>query len=327
MRTVKKLTPVSVADQEKIISSPKTRLVHRELMMTFPAMSELEIGGSASDKAMGLYVTVAAWNLERCLFVEQSAEKLSTLGADVVLLSEMDSGMARSSQRHTARDLGELLGMQYCYGVEFYEMGLGSTIEIERFCSDDQNDFGWHGNAILSKIPIEKALLVRLDDHGHWFCTDEFADPAQPRIGGRMAIAAIINGICFVTTHLESAAKSDYRCSQMKILLDKVEPFANGLPILIGGDLNTGNQMPPDYDWRRETLFRYCEERGYDWSFNPSGYTTRPSLITIAPENKMKLDWFTTKGLEVVQAGIEPSINNNGTPLSDHDCIWLRAKV
>lgn len=326
-RIVETLTPVSVAEQQKILTAPKTSDSHLELMAVVPAMSEIEKGGQASASTFGEQIKVAAWNLERCLFVEQSAKKLSSLKVDVVLLSEMDCGMARSAQRHTTRDMAEQLGMQYCYGVEFYEMGLGGPVEVQHFCREDYNLVGWHGNAIMSKAPIDDLMLVRLDDHGHWFCTDKFADPEQPRIGGRMAIVAMIQGICFVTTHLESAAKAVHRRDQIAILLSAIDEFADGSPVIIGGDLNTGNHMPPNYDWRDETLFEYCEENGYDFSFNPEGFTTRQSLITRAPSQKMKLDWFLTKHLQIVEAGIESSIDEDGTPLSDHDCIWVNCKT
>ena len=326
-RIVEALTLVSEVEKQQILQAPKSPDSHRKLMKAVPAMSEIEKGGHASVSKLGEDVTVAAWNLERCLFVEQSATKLAALGADVVLLSEMDCGMARSAQRHTTRDMAEQLGMQYSYGVEFYEMGLGGDFEVEYLCKDDHNVIGWHGNAIMSKAPIDDLMLIRLDDHGHWFCTDKFADPSQPRIGGRMAIAAKIQGVCFISTHLESAANADHRCDQMAVLLSAVDEFANGAPVLIGGDLNTGNHLPPNYDWRDETLFKYCEKNGYEFSFNPEGFTTRESLITRSPSKKMKLDWFLARHLHIAQAGIEPSVDEHGSPLSDHDCIWVKCKI
>lgn len=42
---------------------------------------------------------VVAWNLERCKRLEASAELLESLRPDLVLLSEMDWGMARSGNR------------------------------------------------------------------------------------------------------------------------------------------------------------------------------------------------------------------------------------
>ncbi|MEY8100057.1 endonuclease, partial [Falsihalocynthiibacter sp. S25ZX9] len=97
------------------------------------------------------------------------------------------------------------------------------------------------------------------DDHGHWFSSDELnADPEQPRVGGRMAIAAILprdsGTVCVVSTHLDSNADARYRAVQFERLLDAIDDFAPDMPVLIGWDLNTGNHQPPDFDWKDETL-------------------------------------------------------------------------
>ena len=220
--------------------------------------------------------------------------------------------------------------MGYAFGVEFHELGLGGPTEQE-YCRDDFNTVGWHGNAILSAVPFEKVAMIRLDDHGHWFCAADGADdPDQPRLGGRMALAAVVataaGPLCVVSTHLESNADAAHRRQQFALLLDAVEDFAPGMPVLIGGDLNTGNHLPPDFDWRRETLFALAEERGYSWDFTAPGDTTRPSLITPHPDRVMKLDWFAAKGLDCLGTGILSSLAGNGKPLSDHDCVWCTVK-
>lgn len=271
-----------------------------------------------------------AWNLERCLFPEDSAEHLTQHAPDVVLLSEMDHGMARTKQRHTTAAMAEALGMHYAYGVEFYEIGLGGPTE-RHFCDDDFNALGWHGNAILSKVPFERVTMIRLDDHGHWFSEEAGADPEQPRLGGRMAIAAVVNTqggpMCLVSTHLESNADGPHRARQMAILLAGVDQFAPDMPVLIGGDLNTGNHAPPDFDWRKEPLFPLAEEKGYSWKFTADGPTTRPSLISPHPDRVMKLDWFAGRGLVPVKSGVLSSISASGTPLSDHDAVWCHARL
>ncbi len=74
-----------------------------------------------------------------------------------------------------------------------------------------------------------------------------------------MAIAAVVPGaegpICVVSTHLESNADAAHRHVQFNLLVDKIDAFAPDMPVLIGGDLNTGNHLPPDFDHQRETLF------------------------------------------------------------------------
>ena len=114
---------------------------------------------------------------------------------------------------------------------------------------------------------------------------------------------------------------------QFRRLMDAGQTFAPGMPILIGGDLNTGNHVPPDFDWRSETLFAEARARGYDWSFTAEGMTTRPSLITPHPSRKMKLDWICGRALVPGASGVLSSISATGTPLSDHDAVWARVGI
>jgi hypothetical protein len=140
-----------------------------------------------------------------------------------------------------------------------------------------------------------RVTMVRLCDHGHWFAsTESDTDPDQPRVGRRMALLAVVPGenspICLVSTHLESNADAPYRDVQFDMLMDAIDAFAPKMPVLIGGDLNTGNHLPPDFDWRRETLFARADARGF------SGQT-RALIPALAPSAK---------------------------PLSDHDAVCCR---
>lgn len=293
-------------------------------MAAIPAMTELEVGGTAQS-AIQPTVTIAAWNVERCLFPQKSANLLARYAPQVVLLSEMDSGMARTAQANTSAEMAKGLGMAYAYGVEFHEMDLGGATE-RHFCKDTFNAAGWHGNAILSAIPFQRLRLIRLDDHGHWFVpgTND-QDPGQPRIGGRMAVAAVIGqgaaALCVVSTHLESNGDVAYRGAQFDLLMDAIDDFAPGLPVVIGGDLNTGNRLPPDFDWRRETLFEAARLRGYHWDATAPGTTTRASFMTPHPTRQSKLDWLCTRGMTATQAQIVPALDPTGQPLSDHDPV------
>lgn len=325
------LQPISDADRARILETPRTRDAHRQLLAETPAMNAVQIGGTASDITLPAQFTVAAWNVERCLFPEETAAHLAPRSPDIVLLSEVDHGMARTSQRHTTEDVAAPLGMTYAFGVEFHELDLGGATE-RAFCSDDFNALGWHGNAILSRVPFERTALVRLDDHGHWFASDMGnVDPDQPRLGGRMAILAVVpteNGpLCVASTHLESNADAAHRHRQMQHLLDAIDVFAPDLPVMIGGDLNTGNHLPPSFDWRDETLFSFAEGRGYAWGFTADGNTTRPSLITPHPDRVMKLDWLVGRGLKRLETGLVASTAADGKALSDHDYVWCKAEI
>ncbi len=91
--------------------------------------------------------------------------------------------------------------------------------------------------------------------------------------------------------------------------------------MLFGGDLNTRNYLPPDFDWRRETLFGLAEQRGYSWGFNAHGPITRPRLITPHADRVMKFDWFAGRDMQCSNKGILESIAGGQRPQSDHDCV------
>lgn len=331
MKILNELPLVTEAERASIFASPRTAAAHRELLAALPAMNAVQVGGHAQAGELPDRFTVLAWNLERCLFPRQSADHTRDVAPDVLLLSEVDHGMARTGQRHTTEEMAAALGMAYAYGVEFHELDLGGPTE-RPYCKDDFNSRGWHGNAILSRVPFDRVTMVRLDDHGHWFSSDELdADPDQPRVGGRMALLAVISTvsgqICVASTHLESNADGAHRAAQFDRLMDAIDAFAPDLPVLIGGDLNTGNHVPPDFDWRGEALFERAKARGYDWGFTPEGMTTRPSLISPHASRKMKLDWICGRGFDPVESAILPSVDRDQTTLSDHDAVWANVTV
>lgn len=291
-------------------------------------MIAVQSGGKSLAEKLPDEIRAVAWNLERALFPKESANHLKNFIPDVVLLSELDHGMALTAQRHNTEIIARELDMSYIYGVEFHELDLGGPTE-RVFCKDDFNARGWHGNAILSRAPFHKVAMVRLDDHGHWFSAGEFnTDPAQPRVGGRMALLATVSTqsgtMCLVSTHLESNADEAYRERQFERLMDAVDEFAPNLPVLIGGDLNTGNNLPPLYDWRKEGLFDAARARGYDWGFTADGHTTRPSLISPNAIPTLKLDWICGRGASPRETAIIPSITKDNKPLSDYDAVWCK---
>lgn len=210
------LPPIPQTIRARILTGPRSAQMHQALLAEASSMNALEIGGGASGAdTLPAGFNIAAWNMERCLFPKTSAAHLAPFAPGIVLLSEVDCGMSRTAQRNTTAEMAAHLGMHYAYGVEFYEMGLGGPTE-RKYCKDDFNALGFHGNAILSKVPFERATLIRLDDHGHWFVPDQNAtDPEQPRLGGRMAVAAVVptetGPLCVVSTHLESNADAAHR--------------------------------------------------------------------------------------------------------------------
>lgn len=319
-RTVVTLDVPSFADRAGIAAMERTAAAYDTAMAERPEMISIECGGTSSATVpLAFPFAVAAWNLERCLFPSESAAHLAATGAPVVLLSEMDNGMARTQQRHPTAELAVALGMSYAYGVEFIELDLGSETE-RAFCRDDFNEKGFHGNALMAAVPMEEPFMIRLWGERIWFMNGG----DQPRLGERFAIGAVIRTksgpFVAVSTHLESATSAAYRERQVRELIDALDANFPGLPVLIGGDLNTGLQDEGNFE--AEGLFAMSATRGFTRHGGPLDMPTlRQSLISPAPARPLKLDWFLSRGLRIGESRITSSLDATGRPLSDHDLI------
>lgn len=310
--------PQSVRDG--FLALERTEANHAAALAGLAQMQRVEAPlAMATAVPLTFPLTIAAWNLERCYAVEASAALIEAQNAAIALLSEVDNGMARTGQRHTARDLAAALGMSYAFGVEFLELDLGAETELE-FCADDVNRHGFHGNALAARAVLHAPVMIRIDEHGHWFTPES---PA-PRIGTRCAIAAAIEteaGPLFaVSVHLENRGNAAYRERQMTRLIEAVEPLAGDAPIVIGGDFNTG--LADGGDFEKETLFAMMADRGFARHGGPlDQMTTRRSRVSRNPSGAYKLDWFLTRGLIVEHSRIVPAVAPDGDVLSDHDMV------
>jgi len=129
------------------------------------------------------------------------AGQLKQSGVVVFLLSEADRWHSRTSDRHTARNLAERLGLTMAYGAEF--------VEYSDKTPDRQ---GASGNAILCNCALRDARIVRHTIAYDWKKFGKFTDSA--RDGGRMALIADVPVgygavVRVVSAHLEN--RSDGR--------------------------------------------------------------------------------------------------------------------
>ena len=288
---------------------------------------------------------VVAWNAEYLKHVEASAERLLSLEPDVVLLSEVDLGMSRSGNRHTAADLARRLGMTWVFAAEFVELG-----PVEGAGPVQQgggNVRGLHGNAILSRLPILDPVLVRFGTDGRWFSGRL---KGARRIGGRIAVTARIDTadgpVGLAATHFESYGDPEERAAAMRALLDALERIDPALPWLVGGDLNTNTvrleeRLEPG--WRErvttlvpsrlvdpvayEPLFGEAEAQGYVWrTLNTLNVPTQ-RLHEGEPERPLgRLDWLLARGLAAAGPATVPARGENGLVLSDHEMVAITVR-
>ncbi|HWJ75104.1 MAG TPA: endonuclease/exonuclease/phosphatase family protein [Kaistia sp.] len=319
--------PVAVFEEAE--EADQTRAEHDRLALDLPAFNAVELVASPAGRAAGTAFRVAAWNAERLKHAEASAALVMAAGADILLLTETDRGMARSGNRHTSADLATALGMGYVFGVEFVELGLGDDRE-RRWHRGETNRVGFHGNALLSRLPIADAALIRLDDGAVWWLD---AVKGQRRLGWRMAIAARIEAaagpLLAVVVHLESKSDPADRAAQVARLLAAIEILGEGLPIVIGGDFNT-KALPPgtlaaDLDpAAHEPLFALMAAAGFDWQGVNTADASQRQLPDGKPEPPFRrLDWLFTRGLSVSEPATVPAVDGMGDAISDHDLIAI----
>lgn len=325
-------TPSQVARREAASGSRSTQ-THADLLAHWDCLTHVELQQPAPAVAPAT-VTVAAWNIERCKRVHETAQVLRQSCADIVLATEMDLGMARSGQRHTTRDLAEALGMGYAFGVEFVELGTGDPYETGLF-ADVPNDHGLHGNAILSRYPMENVALLPLDAGGKWF-TGTPKNDGQFRIGGRMAMAVQIASVTFVSVHYESESDAQGRADQTRRMLDLIAQHYGDGPCVIGGDLNTAAFMTQRMSGAEtlanpaptEPSFAAFAEAGFDWqSCNAPGITTRAAPGKSVRYPLKKLDWLFVRGVAASAPAIWPAICDRGDYLSDHELITAQVAL
>ena len=284
------------------------------------------------------------FNMERGVHLEELGDFLLTCPDirpfDVILANELDDGCARSGNRDTARELAQRLGMNYVYALEFIEL------------ANPEDAKGYHGNAIFSRWPIRRATVVRLPEQYNWYFD------RQRRIGGRCAVLAEIQvagrSVGIGSIHLENRTHGPGRQAQLEAVLQAAEAMFPGLPIILGGDLNTNTFDGRDRDAicqiaASPELQRRCLEDVAAWEgalpvAEAMGYTLVP--IQPAPTRRkplpwggalaLRLDWLLVRGMTATDSrtistrrancGFAPAgsalARFTGEELSDHNAVW-----
>jgi endonuclease/exonuclease/phosphatase family metal-dependent hydrolase len=301
-----------------------------------PALDVVEVGGPPGGPPGGLPVRgnaragairVAAWNLERCLYPDESARILSRSGADLTLLTEMDIGMLRSGQVHTIGRVAASLGQRYAYGLEFLELDLMPP--PSGFAAVGSVDTeGFHGNGFVSALPFENPVIIRLDPVMDWF--QHLPAGQRRKLGARMGIAATFRAgdarFVACSVHLEYRCDGAGRALQMRTLLDALDAYADGLPVIVGGDLNTPTPAGRT-DYPAEPLFGQAAGRGYDWAACNAGRPTTRASIWTPGKGDHQLDWFCTRGMTARDPLVIPAVGEDGDILSDHELISVLIEV
>ena len=178
---------------------------------------------------------VVAWNLRRGIELDRQVEAFRThpylASADVLLLNEVDVGMARSGNRPVTEVLARELQMHYAFVPSHLNLTKGSGLERQ---SPGENEVGLEGNAVLSRYPIRDARRLALPKQA-----DTVAG-ADKRLGTEAAVEASIEfpnlHLVAVAIHLSARSTRRHRRDQLGEVLRLT---AGARRALLGGDWNT----------------------------------------------------------------------------------------
>lgn len=287
---------------------------------------------------------VLMFNMERGVHLEEIREFLRDCPDiqpfDVILANELDDGCFRSGNKNTARELARAFGLNYAWGLEFIEL------------VDERNEKGFHGNAVFSRWPIRRSGVIRLPEQYNWYFD------RQRRIGGRLAVFAELDvggkPVGVVSIHLENRTHGAGRQAQMAAILEAVDRELPGMPVILGGDLNTNTfdgrskedigDIAASPDLRRrclegvfdfEPLLPMCAAAGYAIVPGEPRLTRRKPL----PDGDflpLRLDWILLRGLKAEESRMVSTAKEDltyarpgsalerfaGAELSDHNAVW-----
>ncbi len=237
-------------------------------------------------------VHAVQWNIEHGNAIERIEHALhgnrDLRGADLVLLDEVDLGLARSANRDIAADLAAVYGYHGLHAPLFLETLPGRDDETGR-ARGQQNLEGLFGMAILSRWPLTGARLVELPS------PRELQFEVERMVGRHVGLVATVErpGAPFVAVavHLEVHRTRAHRAAQMSALLAALADERR--PIVLGGDFNThtfdrgvwdaplrgaatlllerGHRLErrflhPDEGPGREPLFDDLRSAGFEWA-------------------------------------------------------------
>lgn len=254
------------------------------------------------------FLRVAQWNIEtgRCAraIARFIADHEVLRRADVILVNEADYGMARSGNLHVARTIGEQLGMHTAFCPAYMELSPGGGDHPPA-----ENGESLQGNAVLSRHPIQDAVVIQLP-----VCFEPY-EFQEKRYGRRNCLLARLSvygkDLWAGSAHLEVRNTPACRAAQMRHILARL-PARPGEAVVIGGDLNS-NGFPRGSRWRTlrsvcrllssrpevmkerlrhpeqraEPLFSIAARHGFSWASLNSGDATATAAIEMLEDASM----------------------------------------
>lgn len=320
--TLDALPPLTEEDWNYLAENPD-RLQPSELNHLAPVLGLIEVDNAiARTGPAPEALRVIAWNIERGRRWREAVQLIQSHPAlqhpDIVLLSEMDLGMARSGNDHTTREMAKALGLNYAFAIEYVELGGGDSAERELYGTGRTH--GYHGNAVLARYPLHNVRALRFPGIERWYGSD------QHRLGGRVAVFAdlTVDGttVTLVSTHYESGlAEHAARELESRMVLAELRASGNPQQVIFGGDLNTIHTRPAVLRFR-EAGFEVDRVNLLD---SPTSQRLKDGKVTRVGAH---IDYILTRGFEPVRSEHSPAVvmaaypnTPAGTYIGDHAAI------
>jgi endonuclease/exonuclease/phosphatase family metal-dependent hydrolase len=304
-----------------LAASPLYRQLRPEIERVFDHVVQKDFASPEARTRSGgaPFVRATAWNIERGKRLESIKRALREhpvlRASDVLLLTELDYGMARTGNADVAREIAASLQMNYAFAPCYLALNKGSGVEAD---VAGENLQALHGNALLSRYPLRRVHAIALPNG-----KDKMAGK-EKRLGQQRAVVADVehpHGMFrAVSLHLDAHSTQRHRYRQMRLVLDHLDSLEPRLPVLIGGDWNTStynsrralysilgyarrvamgvenvvkNHYPYPERWFERQLFGELERRGYAYrDLNALGVCTLHYDVGDATVNTNMGDWI-----------------------------------
>ena len=281
-------------------------------------------------------IAVSFWNAERGTHWDLVPTICDE--SDIIILNEMDWGMARSGNVHTTKLLAANMSMNYAFGVEFLELTNGNLEEIKA-TKDETNAVGYHGNAILSRWPLVNSRILRLHEKYDYLYN---RDNGERRLGGRMALFSVVEiekgdqEVLIINAHSHCGASASLLLQDAKVICDEIDRHYSSISaVILGGDI-CGSPIAQE-------LVKSCKFKPLETTNEYDPKTQKPVAswkVQCDPHGKSpptarggRGDWLLVRGNLNIQPSslqtLHPFKKSPGEGLyqcvSDHSVLKLRA--
>ena len=305
------------ASTSEMEASEVWRTIRDEAERVLNAVVEESFAPGDSTPSADNIIRALAWNIERGNVFEGIVNALKghehLVEKDLLLLTELDYGMARSGNRFVAQEIAKTLGVNYAFAPVYIALQKGSGVES---AVEGENTLSIHGLAMFSPWPMSGIHAVPIPNGKDKMWGKE------KRLGSLRALIADIQHpsgtFRAVTVHLDAHCSREHRRRQMRIILDHLDTLPE-LPTIVGGDWNTTgfnsqsgtraifgywrrvmmgprnvalNHLPHPERYFEKRLFGDLESRGYTFrDLNNLGRGTLHYDVASIEKNTNLKDW------------------------------------